>query len=87
MPFGQPKWFLVKVKDYKFFKTNQFWKEIWMLKLQLVLNVNKWDINSNIAFVHDKLKQLINAIIRDEVMNVHQLVIPTTTNVLPNVHV
>jgi hypothetical protein len=58
-----------------------------MLKLQLVLNVNKWDINSNIAFVHDKLKQLINAIIRDEVMNVHQLVIPTTTNVLPNVHV
>jgi hypothetical protein len=58
-----------------------------MLKLQLVLIVNKWDINSNIAFVDDKLKQLINAIIKDEVMNVHQFVLPTTSNVLPNVHV
>jgi hypothetical protein len=58
-----------------------------MLKLQLVLIVNKWDINSNIAFVDDKLKQLINAIIKDEVMNAHQFVLPTTSNVLPNVHV
>ncbi len=58
-----------------------------MLKLQLVFIVNKWDINSNIAFVDDKLKQFINVIIKDEVMNVHQLIIPTTTNVLPNVHV
>jgi hypothetical protein len=57
------------------------------MKLQLVFIVNKWDINSNIAFVDDKFKKIINAIIKDEVMNVHQLIIPTTTNVLPNVHV
>jgi len=75
------------VKDYKFHKINQFSEEIWILRLQLVFIVNKWDINSNIAFVDDKLKKIINAIIKDEVMNVHQLIIPTTTNVLPNVHV
>jgi hypothetical protein len=34
-------------------------------------------------FVDDRLKQLL----KEEVMNVHQLVLPTTTIVLPNVYV
>jgi hypothetical protein len=34
-------------------------------------------------FVDDKLKQLL----KEEVMNVHQPVLPTTTTVIPNVFI
>jgi hypothetical protein len=35
------------------------------------------------SFVDDRLRQLL----REEVMNVHQLVLPTTTIVIPNVSI